>query len=433
MYRNSTASFNLFRILLLVCTPIPAMLTQPARAASYVLTTKFSLTGTDQGGGAIPTTLVSDGKGGFIFTSGGVTFNGVPYNAAAYDYNPVTGQVKELGFIPASTPLVPDGRGNYFGAYPFGGLTGNGEIFRLNLPQGNSSTVASFPANGASMPGGPLVSDGQGNFLGEAFGGASGRGTIFRFNPTTASVATLASFSTADGSVPTGGLVPDGHGNFLGVTYNGITAGMGTVFSFNPKTDTLTTLASFSGPNGLFPENSLVPDGHGDFLGTTGFGGRSNNGTIFRIDPITGVLTTLASFSGSNGFRPSTPLVPDGQGDFLGATISGRSTATNNGTIFQFDPSNNTLTTLFNFVGTYQSSPIPGNFGSGPIALIPDGQGDFYGVTETGGANNLGTIFELSPVPEPASLVQAGIGVIVLLSYHRWRRSRVNAAWVSRT
>jgi uncharacterized repeat protein (TIGR03803 family) len=271
-------------------------------------------------------------------------------------------------------------------------------------------------------PTGPLTPDGQGNFIGAAEGGAFGRGTIFRFDTATGSLTSLASFSGTNVATPNGGLVLDGRGNIVGTTYGGGTASYGTVFSLNPTTGVLTTLANFTGPNGAAPGVGLVPDGHGHFLGTTRFGGKSGNGTIFDIDPSTGELTTLASFSGTNGAIPNTPLVPDGLGHFLGTTASGRTTATYNGTVFLFDPSSDAVTMLDSFVGTRQSEPVPGSIGASPSsALVPDGHGDFFGTTLVGGTNDLGTIYELIPVPEPPSLAQAGLGVVVLLiARQRW-------------
>ncbi|MBV8315336.1 MAG: PEP-CTERM sorting domain-containing protein, partial [Planctomycetaceae bacterium] len=43
--------------------------------------------------------------------------------------------------------------------------------------------------------------------------------------------------------------------------------------------------------------------------------------------------------------------------------------------------------------------------------VVLDAQGDLFGATTSGGAFNDGTVFELSPVPEPASLVLLGLGM----------------------
>ena len=79
----------------------------------------------------------------------------------------------------------------------------------------------------------------------------------------------------------------------------------GTVFRITPE-GTLTTLVSFTGPNGSKPQAELVIGKDGNFYGTTFEGGSESSsgvsgyGTVFRITP-EGALTTLVTFAHSNG------------------------------------------------------------------------------------------------------------------------------------
>src|SRR5271165_623716 len=57
---------------------------------------------------------------------------------------------------------------------------------------------------------------------------------------------------------------------------------------------TLTTLASFDGSNGLNPDGSLLQATDGNFYGTTS-SGSGNLGTVFKMTP-SGTLTTLYEF-----------------------------------------------------------------------------------------------------------------------------------------
>jgi uncharacterized repeat protein (TIGR03803 family) len=238
-------------------------------------------------------------------------------------------------------------------------------------------------------------------------------------------VTTLASFNGTNGFLPTGGLVADGHGNFFGTTRMGGTSNDGTIFSFNPATGTLTSLVSFTGSNGSLPYVGLVSDGHGQFLGTTVFGGSSSDGTIFSFDPTTTLLTTLINFNGKNGSLPYNLMVPDGQGDFVGTTVQGLAGDVVVGTAYSLDPTSGVLTRLGNFAGTYQSEPVPGVNGSDPSSpLVSDGKGDFFGTTRDGGADTLGTIFELAAVPEPSSLV-LGCMALILLGLFAYARVRL--------
>src|SRR5436190_8647333 len=84
-------------------------------------------------------------------------------------------------------------------------------------------------------------------------------------------------------------------GNFYSTTQSGGSADLGTAFRMTPD-GTFTTLVSFTGPNGLSPSIvGLVPDGKGNFYGTTVYGGSSNRGTLFKVTS-NGNLTTLVSF-----------------------------------------------------------------------------------------------------------------------------------------
>jgi len=61
----------------------------------------------------------------------------------------------------------------------------------------------------------------------------------------------------------------------------------------------LTTLASFDGTNGEYPEVDLCKGGDGNLYGTTSSGGFSDFGTVFRLrfgpTPVTKAATAIAS------------------------------------------------------------------------------------------------------------------------------------------
>ena len=94
----------------------------------------------------------------------------------------------------------------------------------------------------------------------------------------------------------------------------------------------LTTLHSFSGPDGEYPPAGLIQGREGNFYGTTPFGGASNDGTIFKITPA-GTLTTLTSFYLTAGDASEAPLVQASDGNFYGPGYSGG--ANRAGTIFR--------------------------------------------------------------------------------------------------
>lgn len=138
-----------------------------------------------------------------------------------------------------------------------------------------------------------------------------------------ATFKTIYSFTGGgDGRKPVAGLVFASNGFLYGTTSAGGAHHRGTVFRINPVTGKLTTLHAFSGPDGETPLAGLVADRFGSLYGTTSAGGEKSQaafvapaGTIFKIGP-TGRLTTLYTFSGwFCGFTcPTNPPPQDGDG-----------------------------------------------------------------------------------------------------------------------
>ena len=195
-----------------------------------------------------------------------------------------------------------------------------------------------------------------------------------------ANIATLVSFTGTNGpnlgANPYAEVVQGSDGNFYGTTAAGGSNNLGTVFCMKPN-GVLTSLVSFSGTNGLYlgsnPYGGLVQAGSA-FYGATRNGGSNNLGTAFRITT-NGVLTTLATFNGTNGSAPLTGLLLASDGYLYGTTFSGG--VSNKGTIFQMT-TNGALNVLVSFPG--------GTNGNAPEAGLAQGMdGNLYGTTFVGG------------------------------------------------
>ena len=209
-----------------------------------------------------------------------------------------------------------------------------------------------------------------------------------------AKITTIASFNGSNGSYPNGAnpygsVTLDGSGNLYGTTFSGGTAGKGTVFRIDKGSSTATTIASFSGTSsyGINPFAGVTLDGDGNIFGTTTAGvGASYYGSVYEIAKGSTAITTIASFNNTNGNSPYAGVTFDGSGNIFGTTLSGG--ANGLGTVYEILKGTSTINTVASFAG--------GN-GSRPSGLTLDNNGNFYGTTRTGtGSSANGTIFEIA-------------------------------------
>ena len=203
-----------------------------------------------------------------------------------------------------------------------------------------------------------MIFDNQGNLYGTTYqGGASGDGTVFKLTPISRGgwrYKQIYSFKGgSDGVRPYGGVVVSPTGIVYGTTWLGGIGtnqcfsnfpGCGTVFELSPNADgsyTHTVIYTFLGPptDGGAPQG-LILDPNGNLFGTTQFAGAFGGGTVFE----------LALLGSGVGRKPS-------------FTASAR---VNDGALIISQP-------------------------------IMDSSGNIYGTTYSGGANGVGTVFEVTP------------------------------------
>ncbi len=236
-------------------------------------------------------------------------------------------------------------------------------------------------------------------------GGSYGCGTVYELSPPAQAGSKWAETilhdfdctqGATDGADPTAGVIFDDAGNLWGTTSGGGTAGLGTVFELaSPSTSggtwTETVVYNFQGnPDGSEPFGTLVYAGHNKFYGLTPYGGSDGHGTFYEVWS-DGTEKVIHSFlNKEDGGSPAGTPILDGHGNVYGSDNSGGSTG--NGVVFEFTPPTGdtgwTGKILYDFLGTD---------GSSCQGLVFDSTGALYGSTWGGGSAGFGTVFQLTP------------------------------------
>ena len=253
-----------------------------------------------------------------------------------------------------------------------------------------------------------LVIDSAGNLYGTSVqGGDFGGGTVFQLSPSGSgwTHTVLYSFTGgADGGEPYKGVTLDSEGNLYGTAVTGgggfCEGGCGVAYKLTHVGGTWTqsVIHTFTGGNdGSGPGAGLTLDKHGNVYGMTPTGGADGLGVIFRLQlQASGVwkIKVLHTFTGGDdGATGSAGRLLLRKGTFYGAATVGGGYG--QGTVFSLKhiPGQWQFKTLYSF----QGQPDAG-FPYGGLNF--DQAGNLYGTTYYDGANNFGSVYQLSPQPD---------------------------------
>jgi hypothetical protein len=143
---------------------------------------------------------------------------------------------------------------------------------------------------------------------------------------------------------------------------------------------------------GTDPTTAMVSDAAGNLYGTDGGNIKGGGGAVYQLlrQGHKYIYHEIKVFHNNDGATPVGRLVIDAAGNLYGTTRAGGANP-RYGTIYELSPADGgkqwNLTTLYNFTSeSYGSS-----------GLVMDASGNLFGANFYGGANHLGTLFELSP------------------------------------
>jgi uncharacterized repeat protein (TIGR03803 family) len=283
--------------------------------------------------------------------------------------------------------------GLLFGVTAEGGDYNVGTAFSIRRASGRETVVHAFPGgrSGVAGPDGDLLELGRLLYGTTSHGGpVDSYGAIYSLNPATGAVRLIYSFKFTgeDGSPPNSGLTSVG-GLLYGTTINGGSSQAGTIFAIDPATGLETFFLPFNGGgDGARPWSGMT-NVDGILYGTTHEGGDSNAGTLFSFDPATGTRKLLYSFSdGPGGAGPNGKLVVIGR-RLYGVTDGGG--AFSNGVVYSFNLNRGTESVLHSF--NYMVD------GASPRGGLTRAGNMLYGATLFGGdfaagsCHDCGTVF----------------------------------------
>ncbi len=278
--------------------------------ATGIFTKKIDLNWTI---GAYPQGNLTFLNGSFygMTTSGGQYYNG-SYGGVIFEWNPTTNVYTNKIALDSIGGNVPYGslatvNGKFYGMTSEGGTNDLGVIFEWNPTTNVYSKKQDFNGINGALPRGTL-SLRNGKFYGITYqGGAAyipvlyyGEGVIFEWDPATNIYSKKFDMVSSEGYFCFGSLVLSGN-KYYGMTKFGGGANKGVIFEWDPTLNVYARKIDLSAfPFGAYPLGDLTLRNN-ILYGTSKAAGAFNKGTLFEFNPQTNTFYNKISFNGLNG------------------------------------------------------------------------------------------------------------------------------------
>jgi len=215
-------------------------------------------------------------------------------------------------------------------------------------------------------------------------GGTNDYGTVFKVDPTTGAESVLYALPPNVGSDPRAGLISL-KGQLYGTAEQGGGA-FGSVVTVNPATGEGSAIHHFGGPpDGAFPDGELLSIKNELYGGTQLGGSQTFDGAIYEIDTASGAETILYNFLGEPDGASPVGVPINESNRLFGVTQSGGTA--NVGTVFKINVDTGVEKVIYSFKG--------GTDGEYPDAGVVAKGDALYGTTYSGGASGYGTVFKV--------------------------------------
>ncbi|MEI6021837.1 MAG: choice-of-anchor tandem repeat GloVer-containing protein, partial [Bacteroidota bacterium] len=345
-------------------------------------------------GSSAPGDIVQSSANGKLYgltRLGGINNQGVIFE---YDYTTSTYTKKFdlastntlIGGAPFCSPIFGS-NGKLYGPLTVGGLASGGVIFEFDVT--TSTYVKKIDFNFAPLGGnayGAMVYAANNKLYGTTvLGGANNAGVIFEYDKTSSTYTKKFDMLAATGSAPYGAMIEAANSKLYGMSNLGGANSLGTIYEYNYSTNSYTKKIDLASATGSNPFGRLLQASNGKLYGLTKTGGANGLGVLFEYDYSTNTYTDKIDFAGTtNGQNPSGSLIEAPNGKLYGLTELGG--ANNLGVVFEYNPSTGVLTNKYDLNATSGSQPM------GSFALANDG--NLYAITKLGGTNSIGTLIQ---------------------------------------
>ncbi|RLD65632.1 MAG: hypothetical protein DRI84_06420 [Bacteroidetes bacterium] len=303
------------------------------------------------------------------------------------------------GFKTISTAMHPQGNllhssdGMIYGVTAWGGSLGEGAMYVYNPIADTIGLINSFGYSDGSPEGGLIQTSSGAIYGNSASGGINYLGVLFKYIPSTLSFSVFYQLTTVEGGGSTGGMTYHSDGFIYFVTSHSASYSKGAIIRIDPSNDGVLNKFNLDSIYGYEIFGSMCSASNGKLYGLAQRGGANDVGTLFEFDPITDTVSVLFDFhntvgASSTGHSPkASPVCYNGK--LYGVTQRGG--LYNKGAIFEYNITTSQYTKIMDF-----DSTITGALPIGKFTIGNDGW--LYGSCGQGGAFDMGTFYKFNPI-----------------------------------
>ncbi|MDP2176554.1 MAG: T9SS type A sorting domain-containing protein [Bacteroidota bacterium] len=358
--------------------------------SDYSYTKLFDFDGTNQGSSPSGDLCLSY-NGSFY----GLTYQGGAFGSGIlFQFNPSNNVfTKKLDFDGNTNGRNPFGSliqatdSFLYGLTYQGGSSNLGLLFQYDIQKDSFKSMVEFDGvNKGSNPHGSLIETKNQTLMGSTFlGGIDNAGVLFSYQIQTQQFSKKQDFSASKGRNPYGNLLLASDNNIYGMAFQGGNMNGGTIYQYKIDVDSFQVLYHFSN-KGRNPYGALMQTKNGSIYGLTYRGGKVNSGTIFNLDLSNNNINYIKDFNEAVlGKHPFGNLTNISKYDYFGMTQRGG--LSDQGVIFYYNAEKNLYEKKFDFNGS-----TSGGLPHGSLCLANNNK--LYGLSNSGGAYNYGTLFE---------------------------------------